>query len=127
MSARPSTTQADLAAGEQPMLERPMGRRTLLRAMIITVPVVAAFSRNAWAASIGCIPGCEKCANNGCLPSGCIQKGKTCNNGQCNNFKCAAVGALLRNDSQNGSLTGGPLGGSQPAINDGGFNSSPWQ
>lgn len=132
MSARPNTTQADQAVGEQPMLERPMGRRTLLRAAIITVPMVAAFSRNAHAATDGhgCItpdnvwcPACSKCLKSTCT---------SCNNGvhsDCNKPECqqAAVGAIRSNIQGGSSLGSSPFQQGQSGITDGGFNSSPWQ
>ncbi len=125
MSARPNTDAAQAAEAPKPVYERPMGRRTLLRAMIITVPVVAAFSRNAWAATHPCPAGSKPCA---ACTSGCIKTACTCNNGQCGKANCnVTLNALLGRNESTPSLTGGPLGGGQSAITDGGFNSNPWR
>ena len=125
MSVRPDTDPATQAVAPKPVAERPMGRRTLLRAMIITVPVVAAFSRNAWAASAGCPQGCKKCA---ACDSGCVQKTSACNNGQCKGHGfCAAVTPLRGSNLNDRTGLASPFNANSSSITDGGFNSSPWQ
>ena len=131
MSARPETNPATEAEGQQPMLERPMGRRTLLRAAIITVPVVAAFARNAWALTArSCPSGSTYCATCAQGPR-CILISSPCN-GNCNSSKCGNPACIATPLSPNrvndaGSSMTSPFNANQSSLNDGGFNSSPWQ
>lgn len=132
MSVRPSTDPANVAEVPKPVHERPIGRRTLLRAAIITVPVVAAFARNASAATDahGCRTPehywCSSCSK--CLKVACTE----CNNGSksdCNRPECQQAAAAPLRASLQGDNTFGnsPFQQGQSAITDGGFNSSPWQ
>lgn len=123
MSEQSMNPQPGNAAPRQGMI----GRRALLRAAIITVPVVAAFSRNAWAATNGCPPGCVPCAHSACLPSGCIQSGKSCNMGQCQNFKCTFSPLRSNELRSDQSSMESPFDAKSPSLTDGGFNNNPWQ
>lgn len=136
MSARPKTDSATEAVGLKQVIERPIGRRTLLRAAILTVPAVAAFSRNASAATDGhgCVTPtylwcsvCSRClavadvANRKCDCSN-INGNHGCNNPECN----MPTGLTARVVGESSTLTS-PFNANQSALNDGGFNSSPWQ
>ncbi len=133
MSARPSTDPANQAEAQKPVMERPIGRRTMLRAAILTVPVVAAFSKsaNAQTGTHPCPAGSTYCAVcNDCR--GPVTSHCKCNNGSCNNAEAGCITktfagvrtATVSNTS--GSAITSPFSGGG-AINDGGFNSSPWQ
>lgn len=131
MNARPDTNPTDQAEAEKPVMERPIGRRTMLRAAILTVPVVAAFSQNAWAFTARSCPAgstfCATCSGG----AKCIKNSGNCN-GNCNPSKCGdpncivAPNANVVRNQQSAELVS-PFNANNSAINDGGFNASPWK
>lgn len=137
MSARPSIDPANQAEAQKPVMERPIGRRTMLRAAILTVPVVAAFSRNAYAATDGhgCqtptyywCPLCARClhfGNVGNRKCDCSSNGNAgCNNAECNQ----AIPGHARVVGENASSSlSSPFNSGSASITDGGFNASPWK
>lgn len=136
MDARPNTNPADQAEGQHPVTERPMGRRTMLRAMILTVPVVAAFSRNAYAATDGhgCqLPTylwcsiCQRCLFVGDIGSRHCDCSSNSGNHGCNNPECNQPETLRAAVVGGGGSLTSPFNANSAAINDGGFNASPWR
>lgn len=137
MSARPDTDSAELTAANQPLHERPIGRRKMLMAaVILAVPVVAPFRLNAAAQTDGhgCVtptylycPVCARCLavadvlNRKCDCSN-INGNHGCNNPECN----MPTGLTARVVGESSTLTS-PFNANQSALNDGGFNSSPWK
>jgi hypothetical protein len=123
--------------------ERLISRRTMLRAVVITVPVVAAYASNLWAVSgQNCPSGYTYCGFTGC--NNCIKLVGHCGctkansgTGGCFNSDCQQTAPSARSSSiqapsglsssNNPGFGPSPFDSSQPSpIGDGGFNKNPW-